>query len=155
MRLLQYFLKSPPSHFRKGRKKINKLKAAPGYESPAFFHIFITIKWQFKQRNEYCILIGVICSRISCMIHAGGDHRWVTRRAAAAADASGGSGEFTVCTVTMEDGVRKYLRLNIELSQLRLYLNGTANRYLSGWFVGLGVRVGFLTTNVYVCVQMH
>lgn len=39
---------------------------------PDIIHIFITIKWQFRQRNEYCILIGVIWTRISCIIHGGG-----------------------------------------------------------------------------------
>lgn len=76
------------------KKKKGKVKISSGglYVVPDIFHIFITIKWQFNQRNEYCILIGVICTRISCIIHGGGDHRWVSRRyRLAAADASGGS----------------------------------------------------------------
>lgn len=112
--------KVSPKSFQGGKnKKKNKRSSNQRrlYESPAFFHIFITIKWQFKQRNEYCILIGVICSRISCIIHTGGDHRWVTRRAAAA-DASEErveSWELRVCTVTIETYTRKYHKLNIEL----------------------------------------
>lgn len=84
MRLLQYF-QSLLKLISERKKK--KVKISGGlYGSQTFFHIFITIKWQFNQRNEYCILIGVICTRISCIIHGGGDHRWVRRRSA---DASG------------------------------------------------------------------
>lgn len=71
-RLLTYFCKkSSQTHFRSGKKK---LKSVVGYMGPRHFliHIFITIKWQFKQRNECCILIGVICSRISCIMHVSG-----------------------------------------------------------------------------------
>lgn len=63
-----------------GEKKKVKISSGGLYVVPDIFHIFITIKWQFNQRNEYCILIGVICTRISCIIHGGGDHRWVSRR---------------------------------------------------------------------------
>lgn len=68
------------------------------------------------------------------MIHGGGDHRWVTRRAAAAAaDASGESAEFRVCTVT----VGKKSPWNGEPSQPRLDLSVPANIGVSGLFVEL------------------
>lgn len=97
-RLLQYFQKYFQTHFRfKKKKRVKKQWWAIWV--PDIFHIFITIKWQFSQRNEYCILIGVICTRISCIIHGGGDHRWVRRRQRLQpADASGGR----LCTVTTE-----------------------------------------------------
>ena len=76
-----YFQTSSQTHFRwRGKKKKVKISSGGLYVVPDIFHIFITIKWQFNQRNEYCILIGVICTRISCIIHGGGDHRWVSRR---------------------------------------------------------------------------
>lgn len=98
--------------------KKKEVKISGGlYGSQTFFHIFITIKWQFNQRNEYCILIGVICTRISCIIHSGGDHRWVSRRSAAA-DASGGN------AAAARDFALSRSRLTSEKKQLKTGARG-------------------------------
>lgn len=107
-------------------KKKGKVKISSGglYVVPDIFHIFITIKWQFNQRNEYCILIGVICTRISCIIHGGGDHRWVSRRyRLAAADASGGSRHRLHC----HDG-DSYVKTRRALRELNVLIKNKKNK---------------------------
>lgn len=108
------------------KKKKGKVKISSGglYVVPDIFHIFITIKWQFNQRNEYCILIGVICTRISCIIHGGGDHRWVSRRyRLAAADASGGSRHRLHC----HDG-DSYVKTRRALRELNVLIKNKKNK---------------------------